>query len=295
MKTKRKIIIDVDTGVDDALALLLAAKQFPDEVIGVTTCGGNISLELATQNTLAILDLAKVRWPVFKGANKNLSNEDFVHAYDYHGENGLGNIKLQSTRAAEKRPAIDFIIDSANRHAGNLVFVCLAPATNLASALIKNPEIKKAFSRVVMMGGAVNVPGNQSEYAEFNFFQDPLAVKTVFRYIKNIQIVPLDVTHKCLIGKAETVSFGNNSAGRFVSQLVKNWYCYFGDKNNRQFELYDPLALAALNQDLLDFKIGKFDVVLEGPNKGALNLGQKEIFYASSVKALEFKKFLINF
>lgn len=289
----QKVILDVDTGVDDALAILLLTKIIPNQILGITTCGGNVEIDQVIKNTLSVLTLQNQFIKVYSGASANYNNEKYHFAKDYHGENGLCGIEYKTNQKHETVSACDFIISSVEKYPNNLTLINIASATNLAQALIKRPDIAGKINQVIMMGGAVNVPGNETDFAEFNFYQDPEAVKIVFEKIKNIYLVPLDVTGKCLIEKENLTEFNSErKVGQFVIKLINNWYNIFGDPKNRFFELYDPLAVSAILGDFLEFSEEKLDIETIGNKKGGLIKGDgREIFYASKVNSREFIKF----
>jgi len=287
-----QIIIDVDTGIDDALALGFASKTLTNNVIGITTCGGNVKIEEATQNTLKILELLKWDIPVYMGAAKSTTHTEFVHAYDYHGSNGICDVDLLLTKKMQKKNASQFIIDSAKEYDGQLNIICLAAPTNIANAIIKAPEITKKIKAIYMMGGAMNVPGNQTDYAEYNFFQDPKAVEIILSNIKNVYIIPLDVTGNCLINESDIQRIGKRSLFfDFFCEAVTNWYRFFGYPKKRYFELYDPLAVSALTHNYLVFKKESVGINLTGLRQGEVFLnGNYHVHIAKSVDAISFKK-----
>lgn len=289
----QKIILDVDTGVDDALAILLLAKIIPEQILGITTCGGNVELNQVNKNTLGVLSLQEKLIKVYVGSSKTIENREFNFAKDYHGENGLCGIEYKTNQKPEIISACDFIISSAETYPNNLTLINIGPVTNLAKSLMKRPEIASKINQVVMMGGAVEVEGNETDFAEFNFYQDPEAVKIVFEKIKNIYLVPLDVTGKCLIKKEDLAEFNSKSrVGKFVIKLINNWYKFFGDYKNRFFELYDPLVASAILGDFLEFSKEKLDIETKGNKRGGLIKGEgREISYASKVKSREFINF----
>ncbi|MFA5745071.1 MAG: nucleoside hydrolase [Candidatus Paceibacterota bacterium] len=291
-----KIIIDVDTGVDDALALILANRVIKDRIIGVTTCGGNVRLEDATTNTLKILSLLDWKLPVYSGASKSINGNEFVHAYDYHGTNGLCDVALKQTMDSMSGTAEDFIIEMVEKYSEKLDIVCLATPTNLAKALLKKPVIAKKIKNVYLMGGALNVSGNQTEFAEYNFFQDPKAVEMVCKNIKNIYIIPLDVTNRCFIAEdlAEKI-IETNSTNKFVKEAMINWYRFFGYPKKRNFELYDPLAISALFGDFLVFLDKKIGVNTEGIRQGEIFInGKYSVKIATEVDGKAFLDFFLR-
>ena len=252
---KNKIIIDVDTGIDDAIAIIVAEALFKKNVLGITTCGGNVKIEDARNNTLRIVEMLDWNITVYGGAGKSIDGNEYIHAYDYHGTNGLGDVDLPLNIKENKISAIDFIIESIEAFPGQIDIICLAAPTNLAGAIIKKPSISSKISNVYMMGGAFNVPGNQTEYAEFNFFQDPMAIEIILQNVKSVSIIPLDVTNNCFIAENETSLMELKSKkSQFVKEAITNWYRFFGFPKKRVFELYDPLALTASIPDFLTFK-----------------------------------------
>lgn len=292
----KRIIIDADTGIDDALAIILLSKYIPENILGITTCGGNVGVNQTTKNSLAILSLLGLKIPVFKGSKKPLKEKSYIPAYDYQGKNGLCNINLPNSLKPQRKSASDFIIESAKKYKNDLIIISLAPLTNIAEAILKNEKTKKYLKNIFIMGGAIRVPGNQTKYAEFNFFQDPDSAKIVFESIAKIRLIPLDVTNKCVIGKKEIKKFKNGKMGSFASAAIKNWYGFFGNQKKREFELYDPLVAGALLGNFLNFKKIKVKIVTEGSKKGQLLKDEKglEIECALKVKNKEFQKFFFE-
>ena len=294
---KPKIILCVDTGIDDALALLLAFKMFPNQIIGIVTSGGNVPLNLVICNTLGIIELANQKINVYKGSEKTLDSKNYSYAFNYHGENGLCGIKLISDQTfLKKTSAINFIIDSANKYKDNIIFISLGPLTTLVQAAIKNPQITKCFRKVIIMGGAVNVPGNETKYAEFNFYQDATAANFVISNFSNIRLVPLDVTNKAIISERHLNNFSqNNEIKRFINKLISNWYLIFGDSAKRDFELYDPVAITAVNNTFLKYNKSNFCVIKKGKKRGALEfINGDRIEWAKGIKANKFIEYFIQ-
>lgn len=293
---KNKIIIDVDTGIDDAMAIILAETLFKKNVLGITTCGGNVKIDDAVNNTLRIVEMLDWDTPVFRGAGKSIDGNEYIHAYDYHGTNGLGDVDLPLNKKEETKTAVDFIIESAETFSGQLDIICLAAPTNLAEAIIKKPSISGKISNVYMMGGAFNVPGNQTEYAEFNFFQDPKSIEIVLQNIKSVSIIPLDVTNSCFITENEaSILDSKNMKAHFVKEAIINWYRFFGFPKKRVFELYDPLALTAPITDFLQFESHSIGINLKGLKQGEVYInGKYKVHIATSAKTDAFKKKLME-
>lgn len=294
MDKKVKIILDVDTGVDDALAIILLHNLFRENILGITACGGNVGVKQTTSNTLAILSVLNADIPVYQGSAKPLKRKSYIPAFDYHGKNGLAGLNLPITFKKEKKDAVSFISESIEKYSNNLVIISVAPPTNLAKAFNKNKKLASKIKAVYLMGGAFEVPGNQTAKAEFNFFQDPEAVASILKIGMPIFVVPLDVTGKCFIKKSDLKFFPKNRVGQFASVLIKEWYKIFGDKKKRYFELYDPLTIGALENGILSFKKSFIDIGVKGKNRGAVIKGGFPVSFAFSVNSSTFLKFFIN-
>lgn len=211
---QKRVIIDTDPGVDDALAILLALLSPELKVEAITTVNGNVSLEQATKNAALLLDLLdpKPRPILARGAAKPLKKRAF-RSQPIHGSNGLGDLhRLKNADGSRKYSdpelphhtphATDVIFDLLTRYPGELSLIALGPLTNLAEALIADEKRLKGLQEVIIMGGAIRVPGNVTPAAEFNIFVDPHAAHRVFKSGLPVTLVPLDVTQKvCLESK----------------------------------------------------------------------------------------------
>ncbi len=177
----RKFIIDTDTASDDAVAILMA-HRWPDvQVEAVTLVSGNVPVERGAQNALYTIQLCGKATPVYIGCAKPMIRP---HSYAtwFHGEDGMGNMFYPDPiRAPESKHAVDAIIDTIKANPGEITLVTLAPLTNIATALLRAPEIASLVARVVIMGGAANVVGNVTPAAEYNIWVDPEAAKIVFQ------------------------------------------------------------------------------------------------------------------
>jgi inosine-uridine nucleoside N-ribohydrolase len=281
--------MDVDTGIDDAIAIIMALQSPEIEIIGITTVSGNVTAKAAALNTLGILRKMgkESKIPVMKGASKPLSKK-IVHAEEVHGEKGLGNITLQCNPALlQKGNVSDFISETlANYRRGEVALVATGPLTNIARAILEDPEITNSLSRICIMGGAFGlaskVYGNITQYAEFNFYCDPKAAQIVMTHASSgavrLNIVGLDVTGKYLMIDDEFVSRlsnrqckkkkkkGGSSSGNndkvptIVKSLLRYPLAKFG-----KFDLPDVFAVAMFERpELFRFKRGKIDIVQNG-------------------------------
>src|ERR1700679_1987566 len=200
------LILDVDTGIDDALALLYACAHDGARILGVSTVVGNVSLAAATRNTRAVLALAgRANIPVWPGAATAISIAT-RDASEIHGATGLGHAILPEPEAGVglQLHAADSIIDAARSHSGRLILCATGPLTNIALAVMREPELPRLVKRFVIMGGACADSGNVTPSAEFNIWHDPEAARIVFRAFGGTGGAPLvaiglDVTRKSII------------------------------------------------------------------------------------------------
>ena len=211
------IVIDCDPGHDDAIAILLALASPEVELIGVTTVGGNQTLDKTTRNALITLEIAgRSDIPVAAGAQAPLRRELRTAAH-VHGETGLDGPELpQPSALPVEAHAADFLAELMEP---GVVLVPTAPLTNLALMLERHPDVHERLERIVWMGGSMG-QGNVTPAAEFNSFVDPEAGAIVFASGIPITMVGLDVTHKALFTRAHADGLrGRGRVGRFVAEL----------------------------------------------------------------------------
>jgi purine nucleosidase len=196
----KAIILDVDTGIDDALAISYAIRSPELEVLGLTTCFGNVTVEEATRNTLLVLEHLDSHVPVIQGADMPLFRPLKAKSAHVHGEDGIGNtLHSHPRREASQGHAAEFMVDQIKKRPNKVTLIAVGTLTNLALAIMKAPEIVHLVEKVVIMGGAVTVPGNVTAAAEANIHADPEAADYVFRSGIPITLVGLDVTMKTLL------------------------------------------------------------------------------------------------
>jgi purine nucleosidase len=194
----RRIIIDTDPGIDDAVAILLALASPELQVDGIVAVAGNVPLALTERNARAICELAgRPEIPISAGCARPMTRAP-VTAEHFHGSTGLGSLTLPlPSMALQAQHGIDFTIELLSEAAPNSITWCaLGPLTNVAMALIKTPEIAAGVAEIVLMGGASRALGNVTPAAEFNIHADPHAAQIVFDSGIPITMAPLDVTHQ---------------------------------------------------------------------------------------------------
>jgi len=190
---KRDVIIDCDTGLDDAVALLLAIRSPEFNVKGITCVNGNVSLDNVVNNTLRVVEHSGKQIPVYAGActalvpDRNREDASYVH-----GRDGLGGIPFSGpSSAVQSGHAVDYIIETIMHTEKPIDWITLGPLTNAALAILKEPRITKNVRMLTMMAGGVNA-GNVTPSAEFNVYADPEAARVVFESDIPKTMVPLD-------------------------------------------------------------------------------------------------------
>lgn len=198
---KIPVWIDCDTGIDDAVALLVANRLENLEIVGISTVSGNVQLSKTTSNTLKICDLMGESYPVYPGADKPVLRP-YQDAGEFHGKDGLGGAELpEPSREAEKIPMWDALYEAAKKYPGELCLVTVGPMTNFAIALGKYPQLTELLKVHAFMGGATK-GGNCSPCAEYNIYADPEAAQIVCRSGMKLVMFPLDVTHLAYLDEA---------------------------------------------------------------------------------------------
>ncbi|MCD6529606.1 nucleoside hydrolase [Candidatus Bathyarchaeota archaeon] len=239
-----RVIIDCDPGIDDALALILALRSDELKVEAVTTVGGNMPVEDATENALKVLELAgRTEIPVASGLNPKGTLRESVKI---HGEDGLGNTWLPKPKVKPAdQDAVEAIISIL--HQKPVHIITLGPLTNVASAIDKEPEIKRRIESLTVMGGAINVPGNVTPVAEFNVYMDPEAARKVLRSGVKVTLVPLDVTMKTMIeeDEIEDIEEADTPVASFAAKALRHYLkMYRRVAGTRGCPLHDPLTVA---------------------------------------------------
>jgi inosine-uridine nucleoside N-ribohydrolase len=263
-----KVILDVDTGVDDAVAIILALNSPELEVMGITTVAGNVNVERATENTLKIVEFVGRDTPVFPGMSRPLWAE-LRGDRESHGESGLGDAALPPPELKPRAShAMDFILQSIDVWGKELTIVATGPLTNMAMVILKEPQLALKVGRIISMGGYFGLTpygrGNVLPFSEFNVFTDPLAADIVYHSDIEVIATGLDVTMNSRtqvdeqrykeIGKMKT-----RNAPLFASLLGRLLV------KEGAISLHDPLALSyAISSSILKTKRCTVEVELQG-------------------------------
>jgi purine nucleosidase len=292
MAERIPILLDVDTGIDDSLALLYACASPEVELVAVTCVAGNIDLDNVQRNTRAVLELGgRADVEVALGADRPLLRPPKVTP-ETHGPRGLGYAELpEPSRAASPRPAADLLVDEARRRPGELTLVAVGPLTNIAVALQREPMLPLMLRRLVIMGGAYRVPGNTAPTTEWNAQWDPEATKAVVDAFGAVSVqearesvglparplaLGLDVTETAKLTPdhlaAIATGCGDDPAGprlpimRYLADALR-FYMEFHSRYDGFYGafIHDPLALAAaLDPSLVLSEALTVDVELTG-------------------------------
>ncbi len=265
-----RIILDTDPGIDDALALFLALASPEVQLAAVTTVSGNVSVEQTTRNALTLLTLAgRSDIPVARGSAQPLVSTS-IDAAHVHGANGLGEVDFPiPTLEPVTRHAVDLIIEMVMQAPGEITLVPIGPLTNIALAVRKEPRITERVREVVIMGGALRVPGNVTPHAEFNIASDAHAAHIVLHAGWPIRLVSLDTTTRAIMHRAQVEELAANGSRvtTAIRQMMSYYFEVFGPQhgNTDRFHMHDPLCLAAAFQpDLITWEPVYVDVELTG-------------------------------
>lgn len=268
---RRPIIIDTDPGVDDALALMLAAASPEVDLLGIIAVAGNVGLDRTSANAAALADLLGLDCPIGRGASGPLWRRDAESAEHVHGNNGLGGYELpRSSRTfAPGVPLLASLIESST---DPVTVVTIGPLTDIALMAIEYPETARRIDRLIVMGGGtLDVPGNATPAAEFNFYADPDAAARVFDFGVPITMVGLNATHQALVGPEHLPQL--RASGGRIAHLVEHILADYeraGYGSGGAMEMHDPLAVAvAIDPTLVTTRALHVDI----ENTGRLTAG----------------------
>lgn len=272
---KKKIIIDTDPGIDDAMAIFIALRSPEVEVIGLTTIFGNVYTTLATRNALHLLEVAeRSDIPVAEGSHVTIMQSTKLRVADFvHGSDGLGNQNFPPPKGKPiDQSAAAFLVEQANLYPGKVTVVALGPLTNIALAVQLDPAFPEKIGQIVVLGGAFSVNGNVNPAAEANIFGDPDAADIVFTSGADILTVGINVTHQVVMTDADREKLAK-SEGKFAQYLCKILEFYFSYHSDaysiKGVYLHDPTTLlAAVNPSLLTYTTGVVRVQTSGITRG---------------------------
>ncbi|MEJ2129691.1 MAG: nucleoside hydrolase [Woeseiaceae bacterium] len=246
----RRIIIDCDPGQDDAVALFLAFASPELELLGITTVGGNVPLELTHRNARMMCDIAGSDVRVFAGCDKPMRRELKTAEY-IHGETGINGIDVfEPATPLQEQHGVDFIIESLlAADDESITLVPTGPLTNIGTVIDREPSVLAKIERIVLMGGAMREGGNRTPSAEFNILVDPDAADIVFRCGRPITQMGLDVTHQVLSTKdrVDRIAALSNPVAAATAGMISFFERYDMSKYSAPgAPLHDPCTIAWL-------------------------------------------------
>ncbi len=264
----KKVLLDVDPGIDDAVALCLALFDAQLEVVAVTAVGGNVLPDQATRNVQAVIEqLDPPRWPRIGVASLPEMGLP-TRNVQLHGADGLGNANFQVSPLQHRHPSEKVICDEVRAAPGSLTILALGPLTNIARAFTRDPELPAMVGQIVMMGGTLFGAGNITPAAEFNVYCDPESARAVFRSPATKTLVPWDVTSQVSFGfeLLDQLPAETTRAGRFLRRVLPHLFrSYRQELGYESIRLNDAVALvAALHPELFSVELAAADVELSG-------------------------------
>ena len=277
------LVLDLDTGIDDAIALSIAAKDESINLLGVTCTYGNVTVDESAYNTLALLSLLdRSDVPVYKGRDRALlsSSPYFPHeaGRKIHGPKGSGDITLkESKRSIEKINAIDYL-SSLMMKRDDITIITTGPMTNLASVLSSYPTLSSWKGKVIFMGGALTVRGNVNHFAEANIFKDPEAAKIVVESGLDVTMIGLDVTERTRLYRTNAEKWKDR--GSEIGETLGSMLNYYLDNTLGMDETYvhDPSAvIASLHPEYYSFLPLPLTVETEGLDRGRVVVDEKRL------------------
>ncbi len=286
------VILDCDPGIDDAVAIALALKSEDCRLEAITTVAGNVTSEVATRNVVKLLHLLGINWlrdrdpPLAEGSAKPLFREIYFESgKSMHGEDGLGNTEdlFESFQIPKiintEHNAINLLTSSIVGSDEPVTLVATGPLTNIAKVINRAPHIKENLKKVIIMGGAIGVPGNVSPVAEFNIYTDPEAAKIVFQSEFPVLLVPLDATKAYALTRDEILEIGE--AESLFTKFVYRSLIYYMKMtrireglNEDSCFLHDAIAMGIAINDNLMRTIKRKEFYVDVETRGEIALGQ---------------------
>ncbi len=243
----RKVILDIDPGIDDAVALCMALGDPSLEVLAVTATGGTVSPEQSTANVQAIVEqLDPARWPRLGTAScDQILRADGRHLF---GANGLCGAHFAVAKRHHQHSSVKVICDEVRAAPGDVTIVATGPLTNIASALQQQPDLAVLIRHLIMMGGTLAGPGNVTAAAEFNIYCDAEAARTVFHSPVTKTLVPIDLTSRVMLNfdLLEKIPNGDSRSGELLRRLLPGAFrAYRQHLGVEGIHLHDAVAIVA--------------------------------------------------
>ena len=267
------MIIDCDPGVDDAMAIIAAARWA--DLVGITTVAGNVPLEHTTANACRLRSMLGLDVEVHAGADGPLVGEQ-AFARHVHGETGLGDVVLpEPDRGPDSEDAVAYLVETTRSEEG-LHLVPIGPLTNVALALRADPGLAHRVASITLMGGSALGVGNVSAAAEFNVFADPEAADQVFRSGAKVRMLGLNLTHQVRMGAihaAECRTIGSPVGDAMAGLLEFYTVFHLAEEDAADGPVHDPCAVLALTHpELFTLEARSVQVELAGTHTRGMTL-----------------------
>jgi inosine-uridine nucleoside N-ribohydrolase len=263
----KKVILDVDPGIDDAVAICLALADPSLDVLAITAVGGNVQPEQATRNVHTIIEqLDPPRWPRLGAASsERMLRVDARHLF---GTDGFCGAHFPVAELHHQRPSVKVISDEVRGAPGEVTIIATGPLSNIAAALQQQPDLAEMIAHLVILGGTVGGPGNVTPTAEFNVYCDAEAARDVFRSPVMKTLIPIDVTTRVLFGfdMLERLPGEGTRTGRFLRSILPGAFrSYRQQLGIEGIHLHDAIAVvAAMHPELFTVEQFHGDVETEG-------------------------------
>ncbi|RVU85561.1 nucleoside hydrolase [Leucothrix sargassi] len=280
----KKIIIDTDPGIDDAMAIFFAMASPELEILGLTTTFGNVSVDMATDNALRLVEMSGNDIPVAKGVAAPMVQAPLPYPDFVHGKDGFGNVNLAPPKGEAIEPsAAEFIIQMVLENPNEVTIVAVGPLGNLALALQIEPKIASLVKDVVIMGGTVVEDGNMSPVAEANIIGDPHAADKVFAADWHVHMIGLDVTHQVVMTDEvqQRIREKNKMCGEFLYQAGRFYADFYkASRGANGCFVHDSSAIAyTIDPSLFGVEVGAVRVSTEGISRGQTILKRSNYDY----------------
>ncbi|MFT5523923.1 MAG: inosine-uridine nucleoside N-ribohydrolase [Pirellulaceae bacterium] len=264
----RKIIIDCDPGIDDAVALCHALFESRLEVVAVTAVAGNVPAGQASRNVQTIIErLDPPRFPRV-GVATPAETTSSVNAFHFHGSDGLGNANFPVSQLHHQHLSEKVISDLVRAHPGQVTIICLGPLTNIARAFQRDPQLPELVDQLIITGGSVASIGNVTPTAEFNMHYDPVSAREVFRSPTTKTLIPLDVTQKLRFNFdfVEELPSEDTKAGAFLRKILPfSFRAHHQLLGQESIFLHDVISVvAAIHPELFEMAEMAGDVEISG-------------------------------
>ena len=239
----RKVIIDCDPGIDDAVALIMALFDPRLEVVAVTACSGTVESDRSIQNILGLLEkLDPPRFPRI-GSGSDPEDAPVSDNRQLHGEDGLGNVGLTPVNRQHIMASEKLIADRLRAESGMVTILCLGPLTGIAKAFQRDPSIIESVVKIIILGGSTQCVGDVTAAAEFNMHFDPSSASSVFRSPTTKALIPLEITNQVVfdINMIGMLPPKHTRAGALLHSMLPHLF-----RSYRQYRAQEAIALQAV-------------------------------------------------